>query len=168
MESLATSNSPTPMPDIILNLESTDIPSYALPKPDAGKRLILPTSARLSVTGEKLRIEMIVVDSESWGDQYYEAPTFEDENPPTVSLEIHKSKIQCLIVGGHTFHMRHPTAILKISDPGGIEESLTLTFSSSDSNNSQYAIKMLARELGAQLEVTVKDQQVPPDDEMPF
>jgi flavodoxin len=64
--------------------------------------------------------------------------------------------------------MRHPTAILKISDPGGIEESLTLTFSSSDSNNSQYAIKMLARELGAQLEVTVKDQQVPPDDEMPF
>lgn len=64
--------------------------------------------------------------------------------------------------------MRHPTAVLKIDDPGEIEESLTLTFSSSDSNNSQYAKKMLARKLAVQLDVAVKDQLAPPNDEMPF
>lgn len=65
IQSLA-SKSSRPMPDIILTLENTDIPSYALPKPKRGNRLILPTSARLSVTPATLRIEMIVVDSESW------------------------------------------------------------------------------------------------------
>jgi hypothetical protein len=50
-----------------------------------------------------------------------------------------KEVILQLVVGGRTNW--HPTALLVIADPTGVEEEFTLTFESTDSNTPEWHIK---------------------------
>ena len=115
---------------------------------------------------------MILLDPQMWGDQFYTAPTFDDENPPILPLNLPKDEIIRLEIGGwtHSFNP-DPTAVLVISDPYDVVESLTLTFASMDPHNPGYAIKALGKILRERLGVTVQEIQVAPpslDQDVPF
>jgi hypothetical protein len=147
--------------EVKLNLESTDIPWDFIPT-NGASRLILPTSARLRLVGEVLSIEMIVHDPEAWAEQYYEPPTFDDENPPIITLSLHKEEILRLVVGDYNY--RHqPIATLVITDPGEVVDSLQLTFASTDSNNPEYAIRALMKILRHCFDVTIEELQHAPE-----
>lgn len=155
--------------EVRLLLESTDIPSSALPRGDNGEHLFLPTASRVVVRGEDLRIEMILLDPEEWGNNWYVAPDFDDENPPILALNLNKQDIVRLTVGGHP--RQKPRAVLVINDPLEVVEALTLTFGSNDSNNPQYPIlalvKMLREGLGIPIQEFSHTPQADPDD-LPF
>jgi len=147
--------------EIKLNLEGTDIPWDFIPT-NGDLRLMLPTPARLRLVDDVLSIEMIVHDPEAWGDQYYEAPTFEDEDPPIITLNLHKEEILRLVVGDYNY--RHqPIATLVVTDPGEVVDSLQLTFASTDSNNPEYAIRALMKMLRHRLDVTIDELQQAPE-----
>src|SRR3989442_5270853 len=126
MQELATRKARATISEVKLELQSTDIPSDALPTGERGERLLLPTPSRLRLTGDGLSIEMIVQDPDTWGNQFYEQPSFDDKNPPIIHLNIHKDEILRLIVGDSSYH-GHPLAVLVITDPGEVVESLRLT-----------------------------------------
>jgi hypothetical protein len=156
MEELAVRKQRAQISEVRLRLQDTDVPSDALPRGESGERLILPTSAKILLRGESLRLEMIAHDPDGWADQYYEELTFDDENPPVIVLDLNKEDILHLTIGGSDYN-RHPTAVLAFCDPLEVVESLTLTFASTDSNNAQYAIKALAKMLRDRLGVVVED-----------
>jgi len=147
--------------EVKLNLESTNIPWDFIPT-NGDLRLILPTSARLRVVDDVLSIEMIVTDPELWGDQYYEAPSFEDENPPIITLNLHKEEILRLVVGDYNYQ-HQLIATLIITDPGEVVDSLQLTFASTDSNNPEYAIRALMKMLRHRFDVTIEELQHAPE-----
>jgi len=155
--------------EVRLRLKETDIPADAVPRGINGERLILPTSARILVRDDTLRIEMIVHDPESWGDQYYEEPDFDDENPPLIVLNLDKDEIVRLIIGDRDYNHK-PTAVLVFQDPLDVVESLTLTFASMDPNNPQYAIKALAKMLTDRLGIAIEEtnRSTQDDYDVPF
>lgn len=172
MQELATRKARATISEVKLELQSTDIPSDALPTGENGERLILPTSTRLRLKDDGLSIEMIVQDPDTWGNQFYEQPSFDDENPPTITLNIHKNEIVSLIVGDTSYH-GHPLATIVMTDPGDVVDSLRLTFASKDPFNAEYAIKALVKMLRNKLEVTIEeiqpDVRSPQDDmDIPF
>lgn len=160
---------------IAMELEKTDIPQGfldALPRTGINReQLILPTSTRVFVTKEGgLGIEMIAHDAEKYCSEYYKPPTFNDVDPPIISLGINKQNILRLVVGGWVLHqwMPYPSAILVISDPLGVTEGFSLTFSSTDRNNPDYWIRALAKllqGLGVFIEV---NNEIPPEPDTPF
>jgi hypothetical protein len=169
---------PTRSPEaapIVLELEKTDIPEGfldALPRKGIRReQLILPTSARLFITNEAgLGIEMIA-HAEKYCSEYYKPPTFNDLDPPIISMGLNRQNILRLTIGGWVLHqwMPYPSAVLVISDPLGVTEGFSLTFSSTDRNNPDYWIRALAKllqdRLGVQIEVK---NQIPPEPDMPF
>ncbi len=166
MEGLEKRKTRDPVSEVRLELEKTDIPHDVLPRGDKGERLILPTHARLLVRDEGLRVEMIVRDPE---DEYW--PDFDYENPPIAFIHLPKEEILRLIVGGRLYGRgSYPTAILVISDPGDVVDSLSLTFASTDPNNPEYWTKALAKMLRERLSVEIEAVNEPPDDEpyIPF
>jgi hypothetical protein len=168
MQELATRKARATISEVKLDLQSTDIPSDALPTGERGERLLLPTLSRLRLAGDGLGIEMIVQDPETWGNQFYEQPSFDDENPPIITLNIYKDEILRLIVGDCTYR-GHPLAVLVISDPGEVVDSLRLTFASTDPYNADYAIKALVKMLRDRLGVTIEEIQQeprPPQDDL--
>lgn len=172
MQELATRKARATIREVKLELQSTDIPSDALPRGAQGERLLMPTSSRLRLGGDGLSIEMIVQDPETWGNQFYDQPSFDDENPPTIELNLHKDEILRLIVGDSSYR-GHPLAVLVITDPGEVMDSLRLTFASTDSNNADYAIKAFVKMLRDRLGVNIEEaQQAPPrpqdDGDIPF
>ena len=58
---------------------------------------------------------------------------------------------------GDTSYSGHPLAILVITDPGEIVDSLRLTFVSKDPYNADYAIKALIKMLRESLGVNVEE-----------
>jgi len=162
MEELEKRKSRNAFSEVRLEFEKTDIPHHVLPRGEKGEHLILPTHARLLVSNEGLRLEMILRDPQD-EDEYW--PDFDYENPPIVFLQLPKEEIIRLIVGGRLYGRgSRPTAILVISDPGDVVDSLTLTFGSTDPNNPEYWIKALAKMLRERLGVEI-DTVTEPDDE---
>ena len=172
MQDLATSRSRASISQVRLRLVGTDIPYDAIPKNERGDSLILPTDARLSVNNDGIRIEMILLDRDLWGDQFYTAPTFDDEHPPILPLNLPTDEIVRLQIGGWTQSFNpDPTAVLVIRDPYDVVESLTLTFASTDPHNPGYAIKALAKMVRERLGVAVQETKVAPpefDEDVPF
>jgi hypothetical protein len=166
MEGLEKRKSRNAFSEVRLELEKTDIPRHVLPRGEKGEHLVLPTNARLLVQHEGLRVEMILREPD---DEYW--PDFDYENPPIVFLHLDKEEILRLIVGGRLYGRgSHPTAILVISDPGDVVDSLTLTFASTDPNNPEYWTKALAKMLRERLGVEIEAVVEEPDDEsyIPF
>jgi len=159
MQELAIRKRKAMISEVRLRLLGTDIPADALPRGEKGEYLIIPTDARLLLRNEGIRIEMIVVDPETSGNQFYDRPTFDDENPPIIPLDLDKGDILRLTIGGFTFRNRHPTAVVVINDPGEIVDELRLTFASTDPNNPNYAIKALAKMLGERLGIAIEEME---------
>jgi hypothetical protein len=159
MQELATKKQKAIVSEVRLELQATDIPSYALPRGESGARLVMPTEARLLLRNGALRIEMIVTDPETWGNQFYDQPTFDDENPAIIFLNLDGEDILRLTIGGYTYGNRYPTAVLVMKDPSEVEDELSLTFASTDSNNPKYAIKALKKMLQEKLDVTIEEMR---------
>ncbi len=157
-----------PLSEVFLQLNETDFPKRYLPKGPNGERLSLPAPARLTIGNEGIKIDVIAPeDRGGYYDSDYEPPDFED-NPPLISMSFRKDKILGLIVGGRT--RWHPTALLVIADPTGVDQGFTLTFESTDSNNPDWHIKKLTKHVREQL--GVKIEQVGPSpteaEDVPF
>jgi hypothetical protein len=171
MEELAVRRSRLQISEVRLQLFSTDVPSDALPRGQQGERLLLPTSARILVRDDVLRIEMIAHDPDLWGDRYYVEPDFDDANPPIIVLSLNKDEILRVVVGGRNYN-HEPTAELSFRDPLEVVESLSLIFASTDRNNPDYAIKAMAKMLSQRLDIVVEDlrsETLPGGyDEIPF
>jgi hypothetical protein len=155
MQKLATQRSGVKFSTVRLQLSRTDIPSDALPKGEHGERLILPSFARISLIEDGLLVEVIALEP---GVSYYnDKPDFDDPNPSVIKLPISKRRILRLIVSGHTRRNNYPTAVLVLSDPGEIVDSLSLTFVSQDFNNPDYAIKVFTNMLRDGLAVPIEE-----------
>jgi hypothetical protein len=163
MQELETVKARAIISQVRLRLEKTDVPWDYWPKGEKGERLTFPTSARLSIAEEKLRIEMIVQDPEERNNEYYREPDFDDDAPPIIYLQFPKGEILHLMIGGHLYRGQNPTAVLVIVDPGEVIASLSLTFASYDSNNPRYPVLALAKMLRERLGVTIED--APPEPE---
>lgn len=87
-------------------------------------------------------------------------------------LELHKSGIRSAVVGGtwKYRYMHYPTITILISDPFGVEESLELTFASTDGNNPHYWIKALTKILREHLEIQIYEAEPSAEsaDNLPF
>lgn len=153
-----------PFDEVFLQLAKTDFPKRYLPKGPNGERLSLPSSARLTIGGQAIKVDVIV--DEDHGGYYssdYEPPDFDDVDPPIISMSFRRDKILRLVVGGRTRY--HPTAVLVIADPTGTDEGFTLTFESIDSNNPDWHIKKLTKDLRERLGVEIETVNPPPPTE---
>jgi hypothetical protein len=157
----------TSLPPVILEFNRTNIPQDVLPIGKNGEHLILPTSARLTVTTGALNIEMIGTDPEQYYGFDYRQPTFADENPPIICMEIKKVHILRVIIGGYVG--LNPSMQFLIKEPFGVMDGFTLTFSSTDLHNPYYWIKVLAKVLAERLSIAVETIDGQPDDsDIPF
>ncbi len=150
---------PKPGPLVVkLVLAKTTVPQKVLPRGEHDKRLILPTYARLSVSGDTLRIKATLRDPE---DEWF---TPNDSELPTIEITLLKQDILHLRTGdtwrpgGYTdYQGRHPSeypaAVLAIRDPLGVENELYFTFASTDANNPDYWIKVLVKLIREELAV---------------
>jgi hypothetical protein len=155
--------------EVFLRLNQTDFPSRYLPKGPNGERLMLPSSARLIIGDEGIKVDVIAEDDH--GGYYpsnYEPPDFDDVDPPIISMSFRKNVILRLVIGGRT--RWHPTALLVIADPTGIDEGFTLTFESTDSNNPEWHIKKLVKHVRERLGVKIEQVSAgqPDVEDMPF
>jgi hypothetical protein len=145
-----------PLPEVFLQLYETTFPKRYLPKGENGETLSLPASARLLIGNEGIKIDVIVEFDLGYDD--YESRDF-DDNPPLISMGFRRDKILRLEVGGRIHS--HPTAILVIADPTGVDEGFTLTFASTDSNNRAWHIKKLSKDLRERLGVETAQVEPP-------
>lgn len=146
-----------PLFEVFLQLYKTNFPKRYLPKGENGESLSLPSSARLLIGDEGIKIDVIIVLDQGYYDSDDEPRDFEDD-PPLISMRFRKDKILRLEVGGRIHS--HPTAVLFIEDPTGVDPAFTLTFASTDSNNPDWHIKKLSKDLRQRL--GVETEQVEP------
>lgn len=120
--------------------------------------MLLPSSARLTIGQEGIKVD-VIAEQDNGG--YYpsndERPDFDDPNPPIISMSFRKDVILRLVIGGRTRYHSHPTALLVIADPSGVDEGFTLTFESTDTNNPEWHIKKLMKHVREQLGVKIEE-----------
>lgn len=147
-------------PAIQLTLAWTNVPEPALPRGEHGEPLVLPTAARVKVTPGALCLEVVLANPES-----------ESEEPdgPVVAITL-KAESLIRLETGREARLRgsYPAALLLFRDPLGIEDALYFELASTDYNNPEYAIKLLAKLVREELGIPVTDVRPVRDPNMPF
>jgi hypothetical protein len=128
---------------IPLILDATDIPQDLLPLGENNETLILPTEARVAVTGQRVEAWFIARDNDS--DDW---PSFTDGNAHLIPMRIEKNRIISLTIQTKEWN-NLVKGKLALVDPVGAVAQLTLTFSSSDRNNPGYWVRVFAKLLGS-------------------
>lgn len=158
MKQISPSDAPTPA--IELTLSRTNVPERALPRGEHGEFLVLPTAARVTVTRDVLCLEVVLTNPES-----------ESEEPDgsVVPITLKAESLLRLETGREAWlRGSHPAAHIRFKDPLGIEEALYFELASTDYNNPDYALKLLAKLVQQELGIPVTDVRPVRDSDTPF